>query len=86
MTWPGGRNHAPALTSLLDDTRHRVPRDAERRCHPGLNSSGCIGDFPDFAIATFSSCGPAVDVTPPGIHIMSAVDVSSGKALGSISG
>lgn len=62
------------------------PVTPKRRCHPGLNSSGCIGDFPDFAIATFSSCGPAVDVTPPGVHIVSAVDVSSGKALGSISG
>lgn len=74
------------VTEQVVPTGHPAVLTVAAGCHPGSRSSGCVGAFPDFSIADFSSRGPAVDVTAPGVDVVSAVNVSSGKALGSISG
>lgn len=74
------------VTADLLPTGHPTVITVAAGCHPGSSSRGCNGTFPDFSIADFSSHGPAVDVTAPGVDVVSAVNVSSGKALGAISG
>lgn len=74
------------VTEDVIPTGHPAVLTVAAGCHPGSRSSGCNGQFPDFSIASFSSRGPAVDVTAPGVDILSAVNASSGKVLGSISG
>jgi serine protease AprX len=55
-------------------------------CKPGTSARGCIAQDPDEAIASFSSRGPAVDVTAPGVDILSSVNPSSGMVLGQLGG
>lgn len=75
-----------------DVTADRLPTGAPTvltvaaGCKPGTSSRGCRPSRPDRNIADFSSHGPAVDVTAPGVDIVAAVNASSGKALGQLSG
>lgn len=82
----GNSGASDNVTEDLLPTGHPAVLTVAAGCHPGARSSGCNRGLPDFTIASFSSRGPAVDVTAPGVDILSAVNVSSGKALGSISG
>lgn len=74
------------VTEDVLPTGHPAVLTVAAGCHPGASSRGCNGQLPDLTIADFSSRGPAVDVTAPGVDIVSAVNASSGKVLGSISG
>jgi len=74
------------VTDKLLPTGHPDVITVAAGCHPGSTSSGCRPATPDRQIASFSSRGPAVDVTAPGVDIVAAVNASSGAALGQISG
>ena len=74
------------VTAELLPTGHPDVITVAAGCHPGSTSSGCRPTAPDRQIASFSSRGPAVDVTAPGVDILAAVNASSGAALGQISG
>ncbi len=74
------------VTQDVIPTGHPTVITVAAGCHPKSSSSGCVRNLPDLAIASFSSRGAAVDITGPGVDIISAVNPSSGKALGAISG
>ena len=81
----GNSGTAYSVTETLLPTGHPDVITVAAGCHPGSASSGCT-TIPDKQIANFSSRGPAVDVTAPGVDIVAAVNASSGQALGWISG
>ena len=74
------------VTADLLPTGHPDVITVAAGCHPGSTTSSCRATQPDRSIGSFSSRGPAVDVTAPGVDIVAAVNVSSGAALGQISG
>jgi serine protease AprX len=82
----GNSGTAYSVTETLLPTGHPDVITVAAGCHPASASSGCIASNPDKQIASFSSRGPAVDVTAPGVDIVAAVNASSGQALGWISG
>jgi serine protease AprX len=74
------------VTEDLLPTGHPDVITVAAGCKPGASSNGCQANAPDRRIATFSSRGPAVDVTAPGVDIVSTVNPSSGAVLGQLSG
>ena len=74
------------VTEQLLPTGHPDVITVAAGCHPGSSSSGCRPAAPDRSIGSFSSRGPAVDITAPGVDIVAAVNASSGAALGQLSG
>ena len=82
----GNSGVADRVTADLLPTGHPDVITVAAGCHPGSTSSGCKPATPDKAIGSFSSRGPAVDVTAPGVDIVSALNVSSIYALSQISG
>lgn len=74
------------VTQDLLPTGHPDVITVAAGCHPGAKTSGCRQSAPDRSIGSFSSRGPAVDITAPGVDIVAAVNVSSGAALGQLSG
>lgn len=82
----GNSGASDNVTQDLLPTGHPDVITVAAGCHTGSTSSGCRPNAPDRQVASFSSRGPAVDVTAPGVDIVAAVNVSSGAALGQISG
>lgn len=82
----GNSGPSDNVTEDLLPTGHPDVITVAAGCHTGSVSRGCRPNAPDRQIADFSSRGPAVDVTAPGVDIVAAVNASSGFALGQISG
>ncbi len=82
----GNSGQGDWVTEEVVPTGHPTVITVAAGCHPGADSSGCKPAEPDAAIGSFSSWGPAVDITAPGVDILSAVNASSGKVLGSLGG
>lgn len=82
----GNSGKADNVTEDLLPTGHPDVITVAAGCKPGTAAQSCLPSNPDKRIATFSSRGPAVDVTAPGVDIVSTVNPSSGAILGQISG
>lgn len=82
----GNRGPSDDVTAALLPTGAPTVLTVAAGCKPGTSSRGCSASEPDEAIASFSSHGDAVDVTAPGVDIVAAVNPSSGKVLGQLSG
>jgi serine protease AprX len=82
----GNSGPSDDVTESLLPTGHPTVITVAAGCTLGTSSSGCAASKPDLRIASFSSHGDAVDVTAPGVDIVSAINPSSGWALGKLSG